>query len=52
MDESETPDGPHGKADTPKQAHDRIAPEVRRLRIGDDVEQSDEPQDDRPPPAA
>lgn len=31
---------------TPKEAHDRIAPEVRKLRIGDDIPQRDVTQPD------
>lgn len=34
------------EASTPREAHDRVAPEVRKLRHGDDVEQRDAPPPD------
>jgi hypothetical protein len=33
-------------ARTPREAHDLVAPEVRKLRHGDDIEQRDTPQPD------
>ncbi len=32
-----------GEADTPREAHDAVAPNVRRLREGDDAPQGDAP---------
>lgn len=42
MDEQKDEGTPRpGEADTPREAHDKTAPTVRRLRHGDDVPQSD-----------
>jgi hypothetical protein len=35
-----------GDPATPREAHDRVAPEVRKLRHGDNIPQRDTPQPD------
>lgn len=45
----DAPPGPAARpdeADTPREAHDAVAPEVRRLRLGDDAPQEDDQRED------